>query len=867
MRTKITLLITFALMAFTMSAQYKVSGVVKDSNGQPLPGVSVTVANSSTGTSTDFDGLYSLNVKKGDQVSFSSVGFVSVTKDMDGSEEVNITMAEGMALDEVLITGTRSKPRTAINSAVPIDNLSPAAIEKQNTGDMVQTLKALVPSFTATPLTGDGSAFVKPTSLRGLPPDEVLVLMNSKRRHRSALIAHFGAAMNAGAHASDIGHIPSIALKNVEVLRDGAAAQYGSDAIAGVMNFILKDANKGAEVQAQVGQWYGRNYGSETDYKVGMNFGMPLTEKGFLNISAEYSYNPQLERGNQHEGAQAAEDAGLDVPYNPGMSWGRPENSGIRTTWNAGVDLEGNMELYSFGNFSKTVGKYGFFYRGPNKNGYLETMPINPNNPAEGNFSWNDTFSGGFRPTLEGNQTDISGVVGVKGEFFGGIKYDISGSFGYNRLNYTLFDSLSSSWGPYSQTEFKPGDLQQNDKNFNIDFSKAISEKFNLAGGFESRKETYTMYLGDKQSWMAGPWSGISNLINPATGDPYSEPGIGPSGFTGTSPVSAGSWDSQNWALYLDGEYDITEKFLVQVALRHEDFKLYGTTDNYKVASRYSFSDKLTLRGAYSTGFRAPTVGQSNVTTVTTTFDIGTGQILEGTVRPTDAIAIPYGGKALTPEQSKNLSVGLTSKITKNITLTADYYSVAVDDRIVKSQAIDVSADPSLIYGSLAFYTNALNTTTQGVDFVANAKFGKSRVSLAYNFNETKVVGQTQVNGVNPVSEGGIFNLENNLPKNRASLSLGHDFGKFDASIRANYYGDTFDERSQREKIDARTLVDLDLSYQASDAIKLVLGGINIFNTYPNEVETRASQGMPFPRRTPIGYSGGQVYFKAVYKL
>ena len=289
MKTKILLLISFFMLSFTLMAQYTVSGIVKDNEGSPLPGVSVTIENSQSGTSTDFDGKYSLKVSKGDVVNYSSVGFETISKVMDGSKVINLSMAGGMVLEEILITGTRSKPRTALKSSVPIDNLSAASIEKQNTGDMVQTLKSLVPSYTSTPLTGDGSAFVKPTSLRGLPPDQVLILMNSKRRHRSSLIAHFGAAMNAGAHASDVGHIPSIALKNVEVLRDGAAAQYGSDAIAGVMNFILKDANEGFQVQAQAGQWYGRNYGSETDYKVSANAGFELTEKGFLNLSAEYA--------------------------------------------------------------------------------------------------------------------------------------------------------------------------------------------------------------------------------------------------------------------------------------------------------------------------------------------------------------------------------------------------------------------------------------------------------------------------------------------------------------------------------------------------------------------------------------------------
>lgn len=854
------------MLPLTMVAQ-TIKGKVTNSSGEGLPYMNIVEkGNSSNGTISDDNGEFSLDVKiLPTTLVISSMGFETKKVTIRTTSYITIAVNDDNALGEVVITGTRSKPRTVLQSAVPIDNIGVKAIERQNNGDIVQTLKALIPSYTSTPLTGDGSAFVKPTSLRGLPPDEVLILMNSKRRHRSSLIAHFGAAMNAGSHAADVGHIPSIALKNIEVLRDGAAAQYGSDAIAGVMNFILKDASEGVEVQTQVGKWYGRNYGSETDYKVGMNFGFPLTENGFINISAEYAFNPKLARGNQHAAAQSAIDSGIEGVANPAMNWGRPENSGIKTVWNAGLDLDDNITVYSFGNFSKTIGKYGFFYRAPGKAGYLEPLPVNPDGTG-GSFSWGDVYPAGFTPTLEGEQTDISGVLGVKGEFEGGVKYDVSTSFGHNRLNYTLLNSLSSSWGLHSQTTFKPGDLQQDDVNFNVDLSKELSDNFNLAAGFEARKETYTMHLGDKQSWLAGPWSGVSDFINPDTGEAYNEPGIGPSGFTGTSPFSAGSWESKNWALYVDAEWDINEDFLVQFALRHEDFKLFGTTDNFKVASRYTVSDKLTLRGAYSTGFRAPTVGQANVTTVATTFDIGVGQILEGTVRPTDPIALPYGGKELTPENSKNISIGVTSKLTENITFTADYYNVKVDDRIVKTQAIPIT-DPSLAFTSLSFYTNALNTETQGLDVVTNVRLGETRIGLAYNFNQTKVLSQNQVDGVNPVNESGIFNLENNLPQHRVSLSLGHDFGKFDASVRANYFGTTFDERSQREEIEARTLIDLDFSYQASETVQLILGAINAFDTYPNEVVTRASQGMPFPRRTPIGYSGGQVYFKAIYKL
>jgi len=443
----------FACLALSISLHAQsatITGNVTDTDG-PLIGATITVLGANNGTVTDYDGNYSIAVDPGDiTLEISYTGYESIQKNISvgGGEQsvMDFTLAQGVLLGDVVVTGTRSKPRTAISSPVPIDNFVAEVIDRQGNGDITENLKNVVPSFTATPLTGDGAAFVRPTSLRGLPPDETLVLINSKRRHRSSLIAHFGAAMNAGAHAVDIGHIPSIAIKNLEVLRDGAAAQYGSDAIAGVFNFILKDANKGAEVQAQVGQWYGRNYGAETDYKVAMNFGMPLTKKGFLNISGEYTFNEELKRGNQHAAA-----IGLPGVSDPVMNWGRPESSGFRSMWNAGVEIAPNVDLYSFGNFSDTYGNYSFFFRSPDRTGVLTPVPIDPTDPSGGNFSWGDFYPIGFTPRLEGDQTDFSSATGIKGSIGGGINYDLSATFGYNRINYTLNNTLNPSWGPFSQ--------------------------------------------------------------------------------------------------------------------------------------------------------------------------------------------------------------------------------------------------------------------------------------------------------------------------------------------------------------------------------------------------------------------------------
>lgn len=859
-------IICFLFLTSGVSAQSSsIAGNVSDVDGS-LIGANISIVGTEIGTTTDGDGNYLLSVDAGTYVIEASyIGYEAIRRNVTVGANEQVTedflMAQGLLLSDIVVTGTRSNPRTALASPVPIDNFTSAMIEKQGNGDITETLKNLVPSFNATPLTGDGSAFIRPTSMRGLPPDESLVLINSKRRHRSALIAHFGAAMNVGAHAVDVGQIPSIALKNLEVLRDGAAAQYGSDAIAGVMNFILKDANQGVEVQAQVGKWYGKDYGSETDYKVGLNFGLPLTDKGFINVSGEYVFNEELSRGVQHAAA-----IGVEGAQDPAMNWGRPESSGFRSVWNAGIELSDKAEFYSFGNFADTYGNYSFFYRPPGRSGVLIPLPNDPNDPSKGNFCWCDQYPAGFTPEFEGFQIDFSSITGIKGTIGDGINYDISASFGHNRINYVLNGSLNPSWGPFSQTVFRPGDLKQEDRNFNLDLSKEFSENVNVAIGFETRKETYTMFAGEQQAWAAGPWANVSLLINPETGENYAAPSIGANGFAGTNLDAAGIFESTNWAAYADVEYDITDAFLVQLAVRHEDYKTFGSTDNFKVASRYTVSDKLTFRGAYSTGFRAPTPGQANVTTITTSFDGITGmQVQEGTVRPTDPLAVGLGGKALVPETSQNLSLGLASRLSSNISFTLDYYQVNVDDRIIKSRSLPISGDPN--FSELAFYSNSLNTETSGLDAVLVWRNSKTNVSLAYNYNKTEVVGQNQVGGQDPVSESTVFNIENNLPKSKASFSLNHDFEKISGMVRVNYYGGTIDERGDREVVDGEALIDLELSYPATEQLRLILGANNVLNNYPTEIATRLSQGMPYPRRTPIGYHGGMVYFKVVYKL
>ena len=890
----------FLIFNLSFAIGQTISGTVTDENGNGLAGANVSVEGTNMGAAANSSGSYTISgVGSGSYtLTASFIGYSSSSKSVnvgEGGATANFSLtATALAGAGVFVTGTRAAGRTAMKSPTPIDGFDDQTLRRQGNGDMTETLKNQVPSFNATPLTGDGAAFVRPTSMRGLPPDNILVLTNSKRRHRSALISHFGAAMNVGAQAVDVAMIPSIAVKRLEVLRDGASAQYGSDAIAGVMNFILKDNNEGVQFQVTSGQWMtaenGR--GGERDVTAAANIGLPLSDDGFLNISAEYAVRPELSRGFQHASAadgykgwvQAADGTNADGHYTgtqnvddwqTAMNWGRPENNGFRSVWNAGMEVGDGIEAYSFGNYADTYGEYSFFLRAPGKSGALTAIPLDPTDPSKGNYSWGDTYPLGFTPRLEGHGTDFSAVVGVKGEDLAGIglNYDFSTSYGSNYIHYNLRNTLNLSWGPNSPHDFEIGDLQQSETNLNADFTYPMGN-MNVAFGAESREEKYTMYRGQKEAWMAGPWGMSHLLVDPvasAAADSnvnYTAPGLASNGMPGTSPDAAGVFARQNTAYYGDIEYDM-DALLVQAAVRFEDFSDFGTTTNFKVAGRYSLGNLATFRGGYSTGFRAPTPGQSNYTGVVTSFDGLSGQqIQEGTLRPDDPLSVLMGGAPLVPEDAVNLSAGFTTSMLSGLNLSIDYYQIDVTNKIIKSRSLTVPEGSSPTFTDIAIYTNALDTKTSGIDVVADYTLGNTNIGLAVNNNATEVVTQRQVNGVDPVSEGGVHNIENNLPKMRISSTVTQSFGDaLSLMVRVNYYSETKDERSQQEVVDPTQLVDVELNYRVSDNLSVVFGANNALNTFPNQIATRRSQGMPYPRRTPIGYHGGMMFTRLSYNF
>jgi iron complex outermembrane receptor protein len=770
-------------------------------------------------------------------------------------------IAQDQMLEEVVVTGSRShKPRSASDSPVPIDVLNGEEFNSMgNNQDITDNLKALVPSYTATPATGDGSAFIRPTSLRGMAPDQSLVLVNGKRRHRSALVQFFAPAAGNGAHGVDIGMIPSIGLKSVEVLRDGAAAQYVSDAIAGVMNFRMKDDTEGGQVMVQ----YGEFFDGEQSTKIGANGGFGLGDSGFLNLTAEWYDNDALSRGIQRPDAQALIDSGAvgigaDSPFDDApfaQTWGRPEADGYRLFVNSGFDLGDNMELYVFGNYAETDGRYRFFYRNPDHSSLAALV--------ENDGYTGDLLETGFTPYLDGEQTDYSVVGGLRGNFANEMYYDFSVSLGVSELDYFLNNTVNSSLGlgadgEPAQMGFDPGGYEQEEVNLNADFSKALSDNLNLAFGAEWREETYTVNAGEASSYF----------------------GVGSSGFTGITAADAGEYDRDNWAVYVDIEHDISDNWLMQYALRYEDFSDFGDTTNGKIATRYNVTDGFVLRGAVSTGFHAPTPGQANVRTTITTFDGATGlQVEEGLIPPTDPQALANGGAELTEETSLNYSFGFSSDIGDNTTLTLDLYQVEVEDRIYRTG--DITTD---LGNTISFYTNALDVEHQGLDLVLTSDWDWSGSSsttftFAYNHNEIDVTDQALVNGVNPVSDSLVEDIENNYPEDRFVFTANTRFAEsWWFMIRANYYGEHYDERGTIDdpdepsaEVDDIIYVDLELGWDVTDNITLTAGGSNVFDEFVDEIgppnANRESVGLQYPRRTAANYEGGSWYLRAAYNF
>ncbi|QGX61170.1 TonB-dependent receptor plug domain-containing protein [Alteromonas mediterranea] len=810
--------------------------------------------------------------------------------------------------EQIAVVGSRAAPRSVADSAVPIDIISDEEFKQQGATDMVSMMQTVVPSFNVNdqPI-NDASTLVRPANLRGMASDHTLVLVNGKRRHRSAVITFLGGGLSDGAQGPDISVIPAAALKQVEVLRDGAAAQYGSDAIAGVINFVLNDASEGGTFEARYGSYY---EGDGDMIQLSGNVGLPLSEKGFINLSAEYRTADDTSRSIQRDDAAALVAAGNTFVADPAQIWGSPEiKHDIKLFANAGVELSDTSEAYIFGNFAEREVEGGFYYRNPHNRGGVNDGGTNEDgeqlllvgdltgdmsgncptdivvgdnvleNPTYINqvannpdcFAFNEILPGGFTPRFGGTVTDMSLVFGTKGELENDITYDVSLNLGQNEVDFAISNTINPSLGPETPFEFSPGRYTQSEQTLDIDFTKpfdvGLYEPLFVATGFQYRNESYESFAGDTASYEIGPLATQGF-------------GIGSNGFPGLAANSQGRVSRNNIALYVDAEAYITENFMLAGALRYEDFSDFGNTTKGKIAFRWQALENIAFRGAFSTGFKAPTLGQSNVRNVTTAFGTD-GQLIDrATLPPTDPVSQLKGGEQLTPEESESITFGVVADFENGLFITADYYNIELTDRISTASGIALTEEDiatllaqgindASSFSEISFFTNDFDTTTEGVDVVANYAMemmgGETKFSLAYNWTSTEVDRASE-----NISDFRIRMLEDNLPAVRYSATANHTNGDWRFLARLNYYGSIFEDHLDSalpiDKVGSEFTVDLEVAYNFTEELTVTVGAKNAFDEYPDENTQYAGiAGSLYPTTSPIGINGGFYYLRGVY--
>ncbi|KJS37901.1 MAG: hypothetical protein VR74_07150 [Hyphomonas sp. BRH_c22] len=858
---------------------------------------------------------------------FLTAGSLTATaQEVALTQELAVT--DSVAVQQLItVTGSRGKPRTVADSAVPIDVLDEATINDVSFTDTNDVLKTLVPSYTiAREPISDGATFIRPAALRGLSSDKTLVLVNSKRRHRAALVTIGG----SGTQGPDVATIPASALKTVEILRDGAAAQYGSDAIAGVINFILKDDADGAQLTVQGGQSY---EGDGEDLLIAGNIGLGLGKNGFINISVEGTSTQPTHRGKEWESGQSSFDVADYIAANPDTAylfgsgedfdtsnvqlWGQPDSKAFRSFVNMGYTLPGGQELYAFANYSASSADGDFNYRFPTNSVNAPLIRLEDGST----FKFSDRFPAGFTPRFFGDVIDYSTTAGIRGEFTPAFSYDFSARYGKNEIDYKLTDTVNPSLGNASPESFHPGDLISDEVAVAADFvyeyaMSGLASPVDFSFGAEWRDEGYELVAGDEASYIAGPYAlsdpwdfcddtlaptaaGLAVIANGSsldcsnTADPvYTVNGVGSNGFPGYSPDYSGSLTRDSYGIYAGASTDLTESLFVEIAGRFENYSDFGETTNGKIAARWSITPEINLRGSVGTGFRAPTPGQLATTNVSTRFPAGE-PVASGLFPAANPVSQFLGAEELKPEESTNYSLGATGSF-GSLGLTLDFYKIDISDQFYASRSITVTPEirDELLaanvpgadtIGAVQFFQNAFDSTTEGVDFVATYVMdwdasGETAFTLSSNYNSFSV---EQVNIAGLFREEDVFDFENGRPDFRTTFTAMHTIGAYTFLGRANYYGSYTASQCLtgaaadgfscpggliKQELGAETLFDVEVSYALDDTTRFTLGARNVLDEYPDEGDPalrETGNGRIYRSDSIVDWQGGFVYLKA----
>lgn len=796
-------------------------------------------------------------------------------------------------LDTVVTVGTRVANRTALDTAVAVDVVSSASLEKIGIGELNQALSTQLPSFNfPRPALNDGTDSVRPATLRGLAPDQTLVLVNGKRRHSASLV-NVNGSIGRGSSAVDMNTIPTFAVSGVEVLRDGASAQYGSDAIAGVINVKLREAAEGGAAEVSYG-WRESSYTvpvGTPDPGLGITVpasgemtrdrsdghvltlagwkGFQLGQDGFLTLTAEYKDQQHSERSGYDIRQQYPLNA--DDSYFAGESvinrwnaWtGEPELEQFTLFANAGYDVGATTHLYGWASYQdRDTVSAGFYRRALDSRNVIEIYP------------------NGFLPLIAPETTDISTGGGVQFDG-GGWDMDASIVYGSNEMQYTIKHTLNRSIGPTSKTEFDAGGFKYSQIVANLSAVRGFdvgnfASPLNVAWGIEARREMYTINAGEPDSYRNG---GV--LLN---GNPTAS---GAQVFPGFRPENEVDEDRTSIAAYLDLEANITDKFLLSGAVRGESYSDFGETMTGKLAARYDFTDQFALRGSVQNGFRAPSLQQQFFQTTSTNFIDGVPFDIT-TFPVTDPIAQALGAVPLNAEKSVNFSVGAVINIDR-FNMTIDAYQINVDDRIVLSENLTsqdvrdyLEARGFIGAGGGRFFLNGVDTETKGVDIVANysfpeTDFGRFDVTFGANFNQTDVTAVPDLPQLTALptpptlfGRANVKTFEEGTPKDKFTGSVNWTRGAFGATLRAINYGDVLSPSSNPANdytIDSNTLVDIEGRYTWNDRVTLSLGADNLFDEYGTPSPFNGTGNTPFSGFIPYGSSGRFVYGKASVKF
>lgn len=873
--------VLFLLSLFTLpviAQTASIRGRVTLPDGDPLPGVTVVADDFGVTTVTDAEGQYVLSVP-------SSRGPVKITASLSGfqsrSETVRVSAGDAtqnftlrVSFGEQITVGSRAIGAEQ-EKAVPVDVISQEQIESSPSTETAQIIQKIAPSFNfPRPTISDGTDSVRPATLRGLGPDQLLVMVNGKRRHASALV-NANNTVGRGSSGVDLNAIPASAIGNIEILRDGAAAQYGSDAIAGVLNIVLKSDAQPLRIDAKVGQ---TTHGDGEMLDTSLNGGWGLG-RGVLFFTGEYRVRYETNRAGADPRSQIVNgDAGNNPVAQPNTHWGDSYERDLMSFFNFNMPItpDGQQVLYAFGGHSLRHGSHGGNFR--------RSLQVQ---------NWPQIYPLGFLPLIQPRIVDRSLTVGGRGKLAGWF-YDLSGGYGRNKFEFYVTNSLNTSMGPTSPTHFYSGALGDDQLTANLDLSKQyavgmMAGPLNVAVGAELRRDGFEQMAGEPNSYIQGGVRARDGSIAPAGAQVF--PGFQPSNEVDVSRNSK--------AVYVDLEGDVLAKLRVGLAGRFENYSDFGNTTNGKLTLRYSPFQQLIFRGAASTGFRAPSLSQGNFSAISTNFLLNTATgLLEpfetGTYRVDSPIARILGAEDLKAEKSKNFSAGVVWQPVTNLEVTLDYFHIDIDDRIVFSGNFTQREIQELLrpFGANAarFFTNAIQTETNGYDLVTNYQRpllgGRIDLSAAYSNNETEVVGIVKTPPELEKFRETLFDrierrrVECGQPKDNLRLMQSFNRGGWNVTARESRYGEycSFTILPADDQIYAPEWVaDLELAYKWN-RYTFAAGAENLLDTFPdrnkvynnppdNTVFTAQSNNgiFTYPINSPFGMNGRFVYTRIGY--